>query len=104
MAEDRPLRGCESCGQVDDHPRVVHPMPAESRDGVPTDEVLDKILDDGRLSAAAVKMLMDPVTVVRHHDCCAAAGCPTGICNEVVAAHDGKTGDALVKSIQKAGA
>lgn len=101
--EERPLRGCESCGVVDDHPRVVHPMPADSTAGVPTDEVLDRILDDGRLSAAAIRMLMDPVTVVRHHDCCVQAGCPAdpSPCAEIVASADGKTGDALVKVIQK---
>lgn len=100
QVDERPLRGCEVCGAVDDHPRVIHPMPAGSTAGVPTDEVLDRILEDGRLSAAAVKMLMDPLTVVRHHDCCAQAGCPGGDCPAYVEKHGDVIGDELVRSIQ----
>ncbi len=107
--EERPLRGCESCGVVDDHPRVVHPMPATRADGepqdagVPSDEILDRLLEDGRLSAAAIRMLMDPLTVVRHHDCCVQAGCPAdpSPCAEIVAAAKGKTGNDLVAVIKK---
>lgn len=103
MAEERPLRGCEECGVVDNHPRVVHPMPADSNAGIPSDEVLDKILSSGKLNAASVKMLMDPTTVVRHHDCCVLAGCPAepSPCKEIVAAANGKTGDDLLRVIQK---
>lgn len=70
--EVRPLRFCDICGGLDDHPRHVTLV---TEGGVPTDEFLDALPEGAPV--AAVAQLMDPTTVIRHMDCCAANGCPT---------------------------
>jgi hypothetical protein len=103
MAEEpRPLRGCESCGQVDDHPKSVHYVDPNSPESELRDEVLDRLLENG-ISGTALKELQDRNTIIRHHDCCHEAGCPTGLCDEVIDKHGTKTGDTLLRSIQKEG-
>jgi hypothetical protein len=100
MTEVRPKRGCDVCGGVDDHPRVIHPVAPDSPEAILKDDVLDKLLAND-ISGVALRMIQDPTTLVRHHDCCVAAGCPTGVCNEITTAAGGKTGNDLVKHIQK---
>ena len=67
--EHRVERGCESCGQFDDHPR------------------------HGHTDAAGVEHL-------KHLDCCAADGCPTGTCGPQLKGSGGAKGLALVDHIQ----
>jgi hypothetical protein len=84
----RPLRPCDVCGQIDDHPRHVHATaPGEWE---PAPGVIDQIraaLRNGTynpLTAADVlAMATDPLTAYRHMDCCRAIGCPTGACDAV---------------------
>lgn len=59
--DTRPVRGCNVCGQQDDHPRHV-------------------------------------TNVIRHIDCCAAAGCTT--CKATEAATKGARGSELLKTIR----
>jgi hypothetical protein len=99
MADDRPVRGCEVCGGVDDHPRHVVGV---AEGGVPSDEIVDKIIANGA-SAASIRMVMDPSTVVRHMDCCAGVGCPDGSCNTIHAIAPGDEtlrGEALLAHLQ----
>lgn len=104
MAEDRPVRMCDLCGQVDDHPRHVW-------DHVPGDGKSDVELGVKALSAApdpvayenVLRHLKDDNTTMRHMDCCRQAGCPDGTCDEITKGAETKTGDALLRHIKKGG-
>lgn len=105
-AVELPLRGCESCGQVDTDPRVVHYLPPNHPDAQLKPEVLDKLLEN-KVPGAHLREMQELSTVIRHHDCCAKAGCPTGECVTKVEKAKGVTGEDLRKHIQstyKAGA
>lgn len=91
----RLTRLCDVCGQLDDDPRHVQGVQAGFAGAVPTDEFIDSLPDS--TPPRAVAELMDPGTVIRHQDCCAAQGC--AICQATEQAHGGKRGDALLKSI-----
>lgn len=84
-AAEHPLRHCDVCRQVDDHPRHVHhadePIPV---DRALIDTVLDLELpsgDRGRIVAD----ISDPMTQTRHMDCCRSVGCPDGTCDSAPA-------------------
>jgi hypothetical protein len=99
MAETRPVRGCDICGKVDDHPRHVIGV---VDGGVPSDDIVNKIIEAGA-DAAAIRQVLDPATTIRHMDCCAGAGCPDGSCNTIHALTKGdKTlkGNDLLKHLQ----
>lgn len=108
MAEKRPLRVCDVCGQVDDHPRVQHMFganaPAVSR-GIISKIAGNRDLNE-EVKARALDELLDTTSALRHHDCCAAAGCPDGVCGVILEAAGGvgKTGEALLKLLQANGA
>jgi hypothetical protein len=93
----RPLRVCDLCGGVDDHPRHVI---AGQVDGAfrPSDGALDNVLasapEDQR--AELVRALLDTTSSDRHLDCCREAGCPDGSCDFVTAGAEGKTGADLL--------
>lgn len=80
IGEDRPLRVCDLCGGVDDHPR--HVLSGGEAFVKPGDDILAAVLavaptnERGRL----VNELLDTSSSDRHMDCCRAAGCPTGDC------------------------
>lgn len=95
IGDDRPLRGCEVCGGVDDHPRHACLVPVGYAGAVPQGDVLQKLLDNG-ISGVALSEAMDAQTTMRHIDCCAAAGCPDGSCPPVVAQTNGVTGKKLL--------
>ena len=79
---DRPLRVCDLCGGVDDHPRHTFGGPQFNAFRSPPDDVIDKVLANapadqrGRL----LRELMDTSSLDLHKDCCRDAGCPTGEC------------------------
>jgi hypothetical protein len=76
MAETRP---CDVCGQVDDHPRhIVH--------------VEEKHPITGQ-----------DLSLMRHMDCCAQAGCPDGSCDVIVDHAKGKQGEQLRAHVVKNG-
>lgn len=105
-----PLRGCEECGGVDDHPRVVHPLPPGDPRAETREEIIDLLIQNG-IPGKMLREIQDPNTVIRHHDCCAAAGCPVsdndGPEAKSCGTHlkevggEGKTGDSLRKAIMK---
>lgn len=82
IGDGRPLRVCDLCGGVDDHPR--HVIAGAIPDVFPrvADDIVDKVLssapeqDRGRL----LRDLLDTGSSDRHKDCCRVAGCPTGEC------------------------
>jgi hypothetical protein len=79
-----PTRACDVCGGVDDHPRHVANVAADHPRSVPSDEIVNKAIENGA-PAVAIRALLDPTTTMAHHDCCKAAGCPDGVCDKVLA-------------------
>lgn len=88
--DKRPMRGCDACGGVDDHPRHVFDATGiegaqlaapketvakayENAEGVPLPELV-----------AIIRDLEDATVQTRHMDCCAEAGCPDGTCDEIL--------------------
>lgn len=112
---DRPLRVCDLCGGVDDHPRhsFAGTIPDAQLVAPPTQDVVDRVLDaappDRRAELLAA--LFDQATTDRHLDCCAAAGCPLAghpdpdqralACGNRIAGAEGKTGRALLNHLTK---
>lgn len=94
---ERPLRFCDICGGLDDHPRHVKSR-VKAGDGAPTPEFL-RSLPDGA-PAEAIAQLMDPTRTIRHHDCCAANGCSE--CTGTEAANDGRRGQKLIDHLAAA--
>lgn len=84
---DRPLRGCDVCGGVDDHPRHAIAGPPGAA-GNPLPDVVNLTLDNlGDATpedrARIMGALFDTSSQDRHRDCCRAVGCPSGTCNDV---------------------
>jgi hypothetical protein len=83
----RPLRVCDLCGGVDDHPRHSFGGPLAGVFPAPSDEMVSTVLaaapegDRGRL----LRELMDTGSLELHKDCCRDRGCPTGQCDEELA-------------------
>jgi hypothetical protein len=98
IGNGRVLRVCDLCGGVDDHPRHVIAGTVEGAVPAPSNEILAKVIaaapevDGARL----VRELMDTSSSDRHLDCCAAAGCPEGLCEPQVAGAGSKTGKSMV--------
>ena len=98
ISPDRPLRICDVCGGVDDHPR--HAL-AAARGEIPVNQAnLAKVMDDTALStedrARIIADIVDTTTQLRHMECCARVGCPDGTCNTIPA---GLSGTALLEHI-----
>jgi hypothetical protein len=79
----RPLRICDVCGQVDDHPRhLVGYLPDEL---VVNEDHIAAVIAVGGLSpeerATIVQDIIDTTTQFRHFDCCSQVGCPDGSCD-----------------------
>lgn len=75
-------RMCDSCGQVDDHPRHVHGLGPGEEPTPP--EVAAKAIEAAVGSsdlAAIIAHSQDKTTAMKHLDCCAADGCPDGSCD-----------------------
>lgn len=97
---DRPLRGCEICGQVDTAPRHVVAV-EDGTAGVPSAEMVTKLVQGG-ISEEGLAALLDPTTSVRHMDCCAQIGCPAesgAQCGDEKRAGSGKQNDELLLHI-----
>ncbi len=96
--EKRPLRICDSCGQIDDHPRHVFAT-AEGGAGVSDPEVISKALNSAKTNEekqAVLNAASDGFVLTKHMDCCEADGCPDGSCTEVRQGAEDKKGDDLV--------
>lgn len=85
MADERPLRVCDVCGGVDDHPRHVF---VGTPDEFPLNqELADSVLDLELPSADRGRIyreVLDTTVQQRHMDCCAGAGCPDSSCNQII--------------------
>lgn len=92
---DRPLRYCDLCGGLDDHPRHVRPLGKAEPDHVNSQAFLDG-LPSGPTSALA--QLVDRRIRVAHMDCCAANGCPD--CTVTEAENGGLRGQALIDHLE----
>lgn len=90
---DRPLRFCDVCGGLDDHPR--HVLADVGNGSKPSEEFLAGLPD---APASAGALLLDPNTTIRHMDCCAAAGCQ--VCQATEEAHGGARGAELIASLE----
>lgn len=99
MAEKRPVRMCDACGGVDDHPR--HVFAFADGDGKSDAAIAAAALRNASEEDAPAIMaqIQDNSTTMRHMDCCREAGCPDGTCNTVTAGAEDKRGPALVKHL-----
>lgn len=75
---------CDVCWQVDPAPKHVVDVPPDFPGAVPTDAQVAALDDRTDITASMVRAVLDPTTLIRHHDCCAAQGCPTGICSQIL--------------------
>lgn len=78
---DRPLRFCDVCGGLDDHPRHVTQYAGDESAGRPDDEWLAGVDLSGATTFAAERLLSGNLRE-RHLDCCASQGCETCIATE----------------------
>lgn len=88
---DRPLRYCDICGGIDDHPRHVIAVPSGGR---PSPEFLATVAPGPVLAAAE---LASDTVLCRHMDCCAEVGCE--VCAATEAAAGGVRGQVLIDAI-----
>lgn len=99
-SDTRPLRGCDVCGGVDDHPR--HVFAHGPGDGVTPPSVASQMVDncpDATTRTAILAHIQDDSTTYRHMDCCRQVGCPDGTCNVVTSGAEDLKGDDLVKHL-----
>lgn len=85
---------CEICGQLDDHPKHVRQLRADSDEGVPSQELLDKINAPDNVPIAAIETLYAGNAQRHHMDCGAANGCE--ICIDTESVNGGLRGQALI--------
>ena len=98
QADQRPVRMCDVCGGVDDHPR--HVFAHAPGDGETNNDVAAAALAAaGADSAAIIGHIRDNTTTMRHMDCCRDAGCPDGTCNEVTQGAEQLRGPDLVNHL-----
>jgi hypothetical protein len=101
IGDGRPLRVCDLCGGVDDHPR--HVVAGAIRDTFPrvADDIVEQVLanapdsERGRL----LRDLLDTGSSDRHLDCCRDAGCPDGTCDIVTLGAEDRRGADLLEHI-----
>lgn len=97
MAQDeRPLRFCDVCGELDDHPRHVVTLRPDSTDGRPDDLFLAGIRM-GDAPITAVEQLTRGNVQVRHLNCCADQGCV--VCQATEKVTKGARGQKLIDTI-----
>lgn len=96
--EKRPLRICDSCGQIDDHPR--HVLATLEDTGKSHQDVLDlatENADSPEKLKAVIAAAQDSTVLTKHMDCCAADGCP--VCTDVLSKTKDAHGLALAKAL-----
>jgi hypothetical protein len=98
--DERPLRFCDLCGGLDDHPRHVKQLPPEATDGSPDAAVIAGIKNANEAPMEAVRQLYAENLQVRHMDCCAAAGCET--CEATEADYGERRGQELIAYLEEA--
>lgn len=98
IGDGRPIRVCDLCGGVDDHPR--HTIAGAIPGLFPkiSDEIVDRVISNapGGHEGRLVRDLLDTGSSERHKDCCREAGCPEGLCDaETAGAEDLRGADLL---------
>lgn len=83
IGDGRPLRVCDLCGGVDDHPRHSFGGPLTNMFRPPPKKLVNKVLDNAPedVRHELLSALYDTSSLDLHKDCCRDAGCPTGECN-----------------------
>lgn len=101
MPDQRPVRLCDSCGQVDDHPRHVVATP--DGEGRITQDAQVAAIQSAGSNADALRAVLahiaDNSVVMKHMDCCREDGCPDGSCERVTAGAEDLKGEALVEHL-----
>lgn len=98
---DRPLRICDVCGQIDDHPRHVFVSTDLPVNQAQVEATIGRDDLDADVRARIVAEIVDTTVQQRHPDCCAQVGCPS-VGTDADCAHlaaTGLTGAALVSHI-----
>src|SRR4051812_16120354 len=94
---DRPMRLCDVCGQLDDHPRHVIAHHPQSTDGT---QSADVVIPPGQsIPTAALLEFGRPNVSVRHMDCCASQGCE--ICAQTEQEYGTRRGQALIDHLEQ---
>ncbi|GIE29968.1 hypothetical protein Ait01nite_030130 [Actinoplanes italicus] len=105
IGDDRPIRVCDRCGLIDDHPR--HTVGADpDRDDRPSQAVIAIVLGSdhpAEVKALAIDQLNEPGLYL-HMDCCREAGCPTGLCGPQTAGAEELRGGDLLAHLEAKGA
>lgn len=99
----RPLRVCDLCGGVDDHPR--HVITNRETDQ-PSKDIVEQVLANAPEAERTrlVMELLDTSASDRHMDCCRAAGCPDGTCGvQTAGAEELRGGELLAYLMEGAG-
>lgn len=81
---DRPVRVCDVCGGIDDHPR--HVIAGDPGTHAPAPAIVRAVIDGGQayraeVANALLEDLLDTSSQYRHLDCCRSVGCPGGSCD-----------------------
>jgi hypothetical protein len=101
----RPIRVCDTCGLIDDHPR--HTIGADpERDDRPGKDVIAKVLGSDQpqdIKELAIAQLVEP-GLYRLFDCCRTVGCPDGTCSSQTAGAEELRGGALLAHLESLGA
>lgn len=102
---ERPLRYCDVCAQLDDHPRHVihvgpdHPSFSKTNPG---NELIDRLQrPEGASNAQVARAITEinrPGLLLRHLDCCAAQGCE--VCKATEKRTGGVRGQELLAALQ----
>jgi hypothetical protein len=99
----RPLRVCDLCGQVDDHPRHVFAALPGTEFEAADQGLIDRLVADDSIPRAAlvdaVASLRDTTVQIAHMDCCAASGRCDGSCQVALKAAGGN-GATLVQHLE----
>lgn len=100
---ERPMRSCDVCGGIDDHPRHSFDAMNSGRtfevNQAAVDAAYEKKDLDPRFLVSIVNDLRDVTYIQRHMDCCRQVGCPTGDCDRMTEKQKSLQGYALVESI-----
>lgn len=80
---DRPLRVCDVCGQIDDHPRHTFvDVPEKFQVNEAAQLAVFDLDAPADVKIRLLEEIADTSTQQRHMDCCREAGCPDGSCND----------------------
>lgn len=102
VEQERPLRVCDVCFQVDDHPRhqIANPIGAVPVDYEGLKTVLRNVDAQTDAGGKVIADFLDTSTQLRHLDCCRASGCPDGTCDAVTSGAESLKGEELQRHLE----